>query len=159
MQNMSEHVYYSVRPRISYRLPDSTHITQTTAGNTLVTEQPQHSSMFASSRIKQISANGLIYNDLHGNQYNNFHIPNFLDFLWNSNIRKRPFPIGQPYKRHRRPPDSIDVNSTRPVPVFLAAIADSNRHGWLGRVQKYEEKSERQNFAPTFSKSRHKKLK
>ena len=90
MQNMSEHVYYSEALRILYILHDSTHITQTTVGNTLVTEQPQHSSMFASSRITQISVNGLIYNDLHGNQCNNFHIPNFLDFLRNSNVRKRP---------------------------------------------------------------------
>ena len=42
-----------------------------------------------SSRIMTISANGLIYKDLHGNQCNNFYIPNFLDFLWNSNVRKR----------------------------------------------------------------------
>ena len=93
MQNMSEHVYYSGPQRFLYRLLDSTHITRTIVGNTLVTEQPHHSSMFASSRIKQISANRLIYNDLHGNQCNNFHIPNSLDFLWNSNVRKRPFPI------------------------------------------------------------------
>jgi len=33
----------------------------------------------------QISVNGLIYNNLHGNRCNNFYIPNFLDFLWNSN--------------------------------------------------------------------------
>ena len=76
-----EYVYYSEPQRILYRLPDSTHITQTIAGNTLVTEQPQHSSMFTSSRIMQISANWLIYNDLHENQCNNFHIPNCLDFL------------------------------------------------------------------------------
>ena len=55
----------------------------------MVTEQPQHSSLITSSRIMQISANGLIYNDLHRNQRNNFHIPNFIDFLWNSNVRKR----------------------------------------------------------------------
>lgn len=36
----------------------------------------------------QISANELIYNNLHRNQCNNFHIPNFLDFLWNSNVSK-----------------------------------------------------------------------
>lgn len=39
----------------------------------------------------QISVNGLIYNDLHGNQCNNFHISDILDFLWNSNVRKRPY--------------------------------------------------------------------
>ena len=30
-------------------------------------------------------------NNLHGNQCNNFHISDILDFLWNSNVRKRPF--------------------------------------------------------------------
>ena len=35
-----------------------------------------------------ISENGLIYNDLHRNQCNNFYIPNFLDFLWNGNFWK-----------------------------------------------------------------------
>ena len=64
------------------------HITQTIAGNTLVTEQPQHSSMITSSRITKISANGLIYNDLHRNQCDNFHIPNILDFLWDDNSPK-----------------------------------------------------------------------
>ena len=88
---MSEHVYYSEPQWILYRLPDSTHITQTIAGNTLVTELPQYSSELVSKRKTQISANGLIYNNLHGNQCNNFHIPNSLDFLWNSNVRKRPF--------------------------------------------------------------------
>ena len=91
MQNMSEHVYYSEPQRILYRLLDSTHITQTIVGNTLVTEQSQHSSEFVSKRKTKISANGLIYNNLHGNQCNNFHIPNILDFLWNSNGRKRTF--------------------------------------------------------------------
>lgn len=85
MQNMSEHVYYSEPQRILYRLLDSTHITQTIAGNTLVTELPQYSSELVSKRKTQISANGLIYNNLHGNQCNNFHIPDILDFLWNSN--------------------------------------------------------------------------
>ena len=89
---MSEHVYYSDPLRILYRLPKSTHITQTIAGNTLVTELPQYSSELVNKRKTQISANGLIYNDLHGNRCDNFHIPNFLDFLWNSNVRKRPFP-------------------------------------------------------------------
>ena len=88
MQNMSEHVYYSEPLRILYRLPDSIHITQTIAGITSVTEQPHYSSMLANSKITQISANGLIYNDLHRNQCNNFHISNFFDFLWNNNIRK-----------------------------------------------------------------------
>ena len=91
MQNMSEHVYYSEPQRILYRLLDSTHITQTIVGNTLVTEQPQYSSKFISLRIMQISVNGLIYNDLHGNQCNNFHIPNCFDFLWDSNTRKWPW--------------------------------------------------------------------
>lgn len=91
MQNMSEHVYYSEPQRILYRLLDSTHITQTIVGNTLVMEQSQHSSEFVSKRKTKISANGLIYNNLHGNQCNNFHIPNIIDFLWNSNVRKRPF--------------------------------------------------------------------
>ena len=91
MQNMSEHVYYPEPQRILYRLPDSTHITPTIAGNTLVTEQPQHSSIIISPRKTQISANGLIYNDLSRNQCNNFHIPNFLDFLRNSNVSKRLF--------------------------------------------------------------------
>lgn len=92
MQNMSEHVYYSEPQRILYRLLDSTHITQTIVGNTLVTEQSQHSSEFVSKRKTKISANGLIYNNLHGNQCNNFHIPNILDFLWNSNSEKHPIP-------------------------------------------------------------------
>ena len=96
MQNMSEHVYYSEPQRILYRLLDSTHITQTIVGNTLVTEQSQHSSEFVSKRKTKISANGLIYNNLHGNQCNNFHIPNILDFLWNSNVRKRLFPSACP---------------------------------------------------------------
>ena len=90
---MSEHVYYSEPSEIPYRIPDFTHITQTIAGNTLVTEQPQYSSTLASPRKTQINANGLICNDLHGNQRNNFYIPNSLDFLWNSNVRKRPFSI------------------------------------------------------------------
>ena len=94
---MSEHVYYSEQQRILYRLHDSTHITQTIVGNTLVTEQPQHSSELVSKRKTQISENGLIYNDLHGNQCNNFHIPNFLDFLRNSNVRKRLSVYNIPY--------------------------------------------------------------
>ena len=89
VQNMSEHVYYSEPQWILYRLPDSTHITQTIAGNTLVTELPQYSSELVSKRKTQISANGLIYNNLHRNQCNNFHISDILDFLWNSNVRKR----------------------------------------------------------------------
>lgn len=93
---MSEYVYYSEPQRILYRLHDSTHITQTIVGNTLVTEQPQYSSKFISLRIMQISANGLVYSNLRINQCNNFHIPNFLDFLWNSNVRKRPFPSVSP---------------------------------------------------------------
>ena len=94
VQIMSEHVYYSVPQWILYRLHYSAHITQTIAGNTLVTELPQYSSELVSKRKTQISANGLIYNDLHGNQCNNFHIPNSLDFLWNSNVRKRTFETG-----------------------------------------------------------------
>ena len=86
VQNMSEHIYYSELQWILYRLPDSTHITQTIAGNTLVTELPQYSSELVSKRKTQISANGLIYNNLHGNQCNNFHISDILDFLWNSNV-------------------------------------------------------------------------
>ena len=96
VQNMSEHVYYSEPQWILYRLPDSTHITQTIAGNTLVTELPQYSSELVSKRKTQISANGLIYNNLHGNQCNNFHISDILDFLWNSNVRKRLFPLASP---------------------------------------------------------------
>lgn len=62
-------------------------ITQIIAGNALVTGQPQFSSKFVSQRKTKISANRLIYNNLHRNHCNNFHIPNSLDFLWNSNIQ------------------------------------------------------------------------
>ena len=54
----------------------------------MVTELPQYSSELVSERKTQISANGLIYNNLHGNQCNNFHISDILDFLWNSNVTK-----------------------------------------------------------------------
>ena len=80
MQNMSEHVYYSEALKISYRIPDFTYITQTIVCNTLVTEQPQYSSMLVDLRKIQINENELIYNDLHRNQRNNFHIPNIIDF-------------------------------------------------------------------------------
>ena len=94
VQIMSEHVYYPEPQWILDRLPDSTHITQTIAGNTLVTELSQYSSELVNKRKTQISANGLIYNNLHGNRCNNFHISDILDFLWNSNVRKRPYETG-----------------------------------------------------------------
>ena len=81
MQNMSEHVYYSEASEISYKILDFTYINQTIVGNTLVTEQPQYSSMLVDLGKIQINENKLIYNDLRRNQRNNFHIPNFLDFL------------------------------------------------------------------------------
>ena len=52
MQNMSEHVYYSEALKISYKILDFTYITQTIVGNTLVTEQPQYSSMPINLRNK-----------------------------------------------------------------------------------------------------------
>ena len=139
MQNMSEHVYYSEPQRILYRLLDSTHITQTIAGNTLVTELPQYSSELVSKRKTQISANGLIYNNLHGNQCNNFHIPDILDFLWNSNVRKRLFPSACPTNGivGLRIPSMIVL--TRPVHIVIghSCIPFSSKRAKLCFVCKF----------------------